>query len=369
MPERVNICSGRDIGRFTYSRAFSARARLSPGYGLAGGGGVEAEQITLSPRHLHAFAEVGFQVAGRRGAQGAMAALRRVIPMDAYEFVAFDPATGRHQSLIADGYARVDSDAAEEYARLDPYRTAMANREPLLMGAPGTERYYRRHLEPYGWRAGLTTPLFLDEGRYTGLLHLSARDPGAFCARAAALVNAVSPTLAHVTDLRRCLIETGGLPPGFRAMSFDRTGTRREVAGLPPSEAIAAAPGMAALAREFIDSRELSRRGLWPDAEGRWREVRLMRAGVGFQGAIQGALIAERPCALPYDLTGREVDVLTRVAGGDSNPQIAAFLVLSVRTVTTHLEHIFAKLGCDSRTRLTTKVLAEGLCRLDVPAG
>jgi DNA-binding NarL/FixJ family response regulator len=35
--------------------------------------------------------------------------------------------------------------------------------------------------------------------------------------------------------------------------------------------------------------------------------------------------------------------------------------------VTTHLEHIFAKLGCDSRTRLTTKVLAEGLCRLDMP--
>lgn len=71
-------------------------------------------------------------------------------------------------------------------------------------------------------------------------------------------------------------------------------------------------------------------------------------------------------CALPYELTGREVDVLTRVAAGDSNPQIAAALVLSVRTVTTHLEHIFAKLGCDSRTRLTTKALAEGLCRLDV---
>ena len=94
--------------------------------------------------------------------------------------------------------------------------------------------------------------------------------------------------------------------------------------------------------------------------------MRLVRAGVGFQGSLQGAVVAERPCTLPYDLTGREVDVLTRVAAGDSNPQIAAALVLSVRTVTTHLEHIFAKLGCDSRTRLTTKALAEGLCRLDL---
>ena len=123
---------------------------------------------------------------------------------------------------------------------------------------------------------------------------------------------------------------------------------------------------MAELAREFIDSRELNRRGLWLDGTGRWHEVRLLRAGVGFHGALQGAVIAERPCALPYELTAREVDVITQVALGDSNPQIAAALVLSVRTVTTHLEHIFAKLGCDSRTRLTTKALAEGLCRLDV---
>ncbi|MDF5758197.1 LuxR C-terminal-related transcriptional regulator [Spongiactinospora sp. TRM90649] len=325
------------------------------------------DQITLSPRHLHAFTEVGFQVAGQGGAQGAMTALRRVVPMDAYEFVAFDPASGRHQSLVSDGYARLDSDAAEEYVRLDSYRAAMAGREPLLMGSPGTERYYRRHLEPYGWRAGLTTPLFLEEGRYTGLLHLNARDPEALCERAAVLINAVSPTLAHVTDLRRCHIDPIGLPPGFHAVAFDRGGTRREVAGVPPSEAVAAGPGMAALAREFIDSRELNRRGLWLDPGGTWREVRLLRAGVGFQGAIQGAVIAERPCAPPYELTGRELDVLTHVARGDSNPQIAAALVLSVRTVTTHLEHIFAKLGCDSRTRLTTKVLAEGLCRLDMP--
>ena len=327
--------------------------------------------ITLSPRHLNALAEVGYRVAGHEGARGAMAALREVIPVDAYEFVAFDPATGRHRSLFAEGHERIDDDAAEECVRLDCYRAAMAARRPLLMTAarsPDVERYLRRHVEPYGWRASLTAPLFLAEGRYTGLLHLSARAPDAFCERTAALVGAVSPTLAHVTDLQRCVVDPIGLPAGFRALAFDRTGTRREVAGMPPSPAVAGEPAMADLAREFIDSRELSRRGLWLDRSGVWREVRLLRAGVGAQGAIQGAVIAERECGdLPYDLTAREVDVLTRVARGDSNPQIAAALVLSVRTVTTHLEHIFAKLGCDSRTRLTTKAIAEGLCRLDLP--
>ncbi|MDP4504423.1 helix-turn-helix transcriptional regulator [Nonomuraea turcica] len=321
-------------------------------------------EITLDVRQLHAFAEVGYQVAGGGDAHAAMAALRRVVPLDAYEFVAFDPATGRHHSVVSDGHRRIDRDAAEEYAGLAAYRRALATRAPVCMPEPDTERYFRRHLAPYGWRAGLTAPLFLREGRYTGLLHLASRQ--AFPYLTGALVAAVSPMLAHVTDLTRCVIDPVGLPPDFRAVAFDRLGARREVPGREMSAALWDEPAMAVYARAFIDSRELSRHGLWLDGDGRWHELRLLRAGVGFQGSLQGAVAAERMCALPYELTGREVDVLTRVAAGDSNPQIAAALVLSVRTVTTHLEHIFAKLGCDSRTRLTTKALAEGLCRLDV---
>ncbi|MFC5832107.1 helix-turn-helix transcriptional regulator [Nonomuraea insulae] len=321
-------------------------------------------EITVDVRQLQAFAEVGYQVAGGGGAQGAMTALRRVAALDAYEFVAYDPATGRHHSVVSDGHRRIDRDAAEEYAGLEAYRRAIATRAPVGMPEPGTERYFRRHLAPYGWRAGLTAPLFLTDGRYTGLLHLASRD--AFPRLTGALVAAVSPMLAHLTDLSRCVIDPVGLPAGFRAVAFDRLGTRREVPGHPASAALWDDPAMASYARAFIDSRELGRHGLWLAADGHWHEVRLVRAGVGFQGALQGAVAAERPCSLPYELTGREVDVLTRVAAGDSNPQIAAALVLSVRTVTTHLEHIFAKLGCDSRTRLTTKALAEGLCRLDV---
>lgn len=322
------------------------------------------DQITLSARHLHAFTEVGFQVAGGSGAHGAMTALRVVVPFEAYDFVAFDPATGRHSSLVSSGYPRVHAEAAEEYARLDPYRRAMAAREPLDMGAPGAEVWFRRHLAPYGWRSGVTTPLFVDGDRYTGLVHVNSREP--LPPQTPALLSAVSGVLAHVTDITRCVIDPLGLPAGFHALAFERCGRRRDVAGWPSSDAVAREPAMTGLARDFIDSRELSRRGLWLDRGGTWREVRVHRAGVGPRGAIQGAVIAERPCSLPYDLTAREVDVLSRVALGDSNPQIAAVLVLSVRTVTTHLEHIFAKLGCDSRTRLTTKVLAEGLCHLDL---
>ncbi len=50
-----------------------------------------------------------------------------------------------------------------------------------------------------------------------------------------------------------------------------------------------------------------------------------------------------------YGLTERELEVLSRLAAGDTNKAIAAELVLSVRTVDRHVSNIFAKLGVSSR--------------------
>jgi len=51
----------------------------------------------------------------------------------------------------------------------------------------------------------------------------------------------------------------------------------------------------------------------------------------------------------PHDLTQREVEVLRLVAAGSSNQAIADTLVISERTVNSHLVHIFNKLGVNSR--------------------
>jgi DNA-binding NarL/FixJ family response regulator len=69
-----------------------------------------------------------------------------------------------------------------------------------------------------------------------------------------------------------------------------------------------------------------------------------------------GTLPAEREAAelvsptRPAGLTEREVEVLRLVASGKSNPEIAAALVLSEKTVARHLSNIFAKLDVSSRT-------------------
>jgi ATP/maltotriose-dependent transcriptional regulator MalT len=65
--------------------------------------------------------------------------------------------------------------------------------------------------------------------------------------------------------------------------------------------------------------------------------------------------------AFPAGLSAREFEVLQLLAGGHSNQQIAEALVLSVRTVERHINHIYAKLNLHSRTQATAFVLREGL--------
>lgn len=62
-------------------------------------------------------------------------------------------------------------------------------------------------------------------------------------------------------------------------------------------------------------------------------------------------------------LSARELEVLTQVAGGASNRQIAGRLVVSEATVKSHLVHIFTKLGVDSRTAAVAAAREAGLLR------
>jgi DNA-binding NarL/FixJ family response regulator len=58
-----------------------------------------------------------------------------------------------------------------------------------------------------------------------------------------------------------------------------------------------------------------------------------------------------------FNLTPRETEVLSWIAKGKSNPDIAAILALSPRTIEKHLQVIFAKLGVANRTAATALIL------------
>jgi branched-chain amino acid transport system substrate-binding protein len=71
----------------------------------------------------------------------------------------------------------------------------------------------------------------------------------------------------------------------------------------------------------------------------------------------------------PFGLTLRQLDVLTLLCGGLSNPQIGAHLHMTARTVSTHVARILAKLGQATRAGAAAAAIDQGLLRVPVPGG
>jgi DNA-binding CsgD family transcriptional regulator/energy-coupling factor transporter ATP-binding protein EcfA2 len=95
------------------------------------------------------------------------------------------------------------------------------------------------------------------------------------------------------------------------------------------------------------------------------RRVRLRLKTLGVTRIPRGRIQSTRDN--PAGLTERQTDVLRLLADGLTNAEIAARLVLSVRTVDTHVGAILNKLG--ARTRREAAAHAKALGLLDVAAG
>jgi len=67
------------------------------------------------------------------------------------------------------------------------------------------------------------------------------------------------------------------------------------------------------------------------------------------------------PTSKLSELTPRELEVLTQVAGGRSNAEIAADMYLSEATVKTHVSRILAKLDLRDRVQAVVLAYEEGL--------
>jgi HD-GYP domain-containing protein (c-di-GMP phosphodiesterase class II) len=81
-----------------------------------------------------------------------------------------------------------------------------------------------------------------------------------------------------------------------------------------------------------------------------------------------GHRVPRRP-ALPAGLSSREVEVLVLVARGLRNKEIARRLTVSPRTVSSHLEHAFTKIGVTTRGAAAMFAMGHGLVLSEDPAG
>jgi DNA-binding CsgD family transcriptional regulator len=108
-----------------------------------------------------------------------------------------------------------------------------------------------------------------------------------------------------------------------------------------------------------------ARRALGPDraraAEERGQAMSLTTAAE--YALILTAAGPQPPAATPglEGLSPRERELVTLVAQGRTDAQIAAQLYISVRTVSSHLDRIRDKTGCRRRADLTRLALSAGL--------
>ena len=124
------------------------------------------------------------------------------------------------------------------------------------------------------------------------------------------------------------------------------------------SRPLLAAKALEAAAAEFLrgDDRGQAREAFVRAVEaynglGAAADVARLRAAFRVHGIHRGPHAKHRRAQSGWDsLTETEVKIASLVAEGLSNPEIAAKLMLSRRTVSTHVSHILKKLGVASRT-------------------
>jgi DNA-binding NarL/FixJ family response regulator len=88
-------------------------------------------------------------------------------------------------------------------------------------------------------------------------------------------------------------------------------------------------------------------------------EIVALGAGGRTAGEARSGREARGPAA--SELTARETEILTLVADGRSNAEIARQLFISAKTVSVHVSNILAKLGAAGRTEAAAIARRQGL--------
>ena len=98
-----------------------------------------------------------------------------------------------------------------------------------------------------------------------------------------------------------------------------------------------------------------------------WIRAAMAGAAVFVVGEVLGRLLTSRPLpaavvvAGGHPLSRREVEVAVLIAQGLTSKEVGRRLFIERATVDTHVQHIYNKLGFDSRPQLAVWLVEHGL--------
>jgi DNA-binding CsgD family transcriptional regulator len=300
-----------------------------------------------------------------------MDVLRRVVPFDATFLAVADPWERRYHSVVP-----VDlDDSAVQYlggpqVARDIELTGTDRPRPPL--GPSDLPYSAEELPtwadcliPSGLHEGLGVALFADGTRHVGHLAVLSASPDAPSPAARRRLARLAPLLARGVDPLASLLAGARLVEGVTAGTARRAdGGCQVVPGLATDALLL--PGSAALAAAWrrVGDRQICSSFVWPlggghAPDGHARVTVLSTpddVGAGLAG-----LVLLSPAPPLQGLTPRELEVLGFLVEGCTNADIGRRLVVTPRTVATHLEHILAKLGTPTRTHAAVRAERDGL--------
>ena len=138
-----------------------------------------------------------------------------------------------------------------------------------------------------------------------------------------------------------------------------------EVDGATGRRLLRAAPDLVRYAVELLGTDRHRAAFLWKEADSSWLRVTIERASRADDAEAATVTLGREP--VPHGITGRELDVLTLLAGGLNNKEIAERLTMAPRTVATHVEHILGKLSQRTRAGAGAIAVDQGLLRMPPP--
>jgi DNA-binding CsgD family transcriptional regulator len=299
--------------------------------------------------------------------------LREFVRSEAIALVAMDPVLRTHRFLATDGYTdRTKSYVLDGFVHTCPAYAIAREKDThslrwrdykrdwnLLLPDTFTAQEY---LMPDGFREGSTMCLRVADGRYIGAIHMSWSRETHATDECREMTERFRPILLNICDqLRTPQLLADELAPNSHAIAISPNGFAFHLPNRSPGPHLGEGGVLRQVVLEKVKSSK-PQRFVWPDEASRCHQVTITPC----RGNI--LLITEESIPWPYSLSLREIQILHLVTSGASNPDIAEQLFVSPRTVSTHIEHILAKMNCESRTRLAALAVSEGLLLVESPS-